>query len=216
MKLCTGAAYVAGVTIIVLSAVPTAQAQTVTFSGINDAVASRFFDAATSAPDPIEPNKLLIGFNTGIDPTTWKANDFRASTAAFSHPSAMDTISFRVDAPAGYYISKITYTQRGTGSAVRTGKAAGGANWVVAEFAASLGLFGTNPTLSGTADLSGMNLTSVPVSITTALFAFATPSLGSASVAVTSAEVLVELLSLKPATQPIDTPVPSTVIVAIK
>jgi hypothetical protein len=108
----------------------------------------------------------------------------------------MDTISFRIDAPAGYYVSRIIYTQSGSGSAVRTGKAAGGANWVVAGFAGSLGMFLTNPTLSSTADLTGMNLTSVPVSITNGLFVFSTPSLGSASLALTSADVVVEILPL--------------------
>ena len=37
----------------------------------------------------------------------------------------MDTIRFRVKAPVGYYIAKITYTQRGVASVIRTGKVAG-------------------------------------------------------------------------------------------
>lgn len=214
MRLAKWAAYVAGVTVIVLSAASTAQGQVVTFSGnndavvtfsgINDAVPSRFFDAAATAQARDDANKLInkliIGFNTGMDWTTWKATDFRASTAAYSYITAMDTISFRVEAPAGYYISKITYAQAGTGSIARTGKASGGATWVVGDYAGNLGLFGTNPTLSRTMDLTGMNMTFVPVSITNALFAYATPYLGSASVAVTSAEVLVEL-ELLPLTQ---------------
>jgi hypothetical protein len=171
-------------------------AQSVTFSDINDAVPSRFYDAATSAPDLADPNKLVIGFNSGLDPANWKSNEFKASTAAFSHTSAMDTISFRIHAPEGFYISKITYGQRGTGSVVRTGKAAGGATWVVDEVAGNLGLFTTNPTLTETADLTGQNKTFVSVSITNGLFVFATPSLGSATVAITYAEVAVELLPL--------------------
>lgn len=189
-------AWVAGFTVLALTAVSAAHAQTVTFSAINDAVPSRFFDAATSAPDPLDPNKLIIGLNTGFDSTIWKFKGFTASTAAFYYLTAADTISFRVEAPAGFYVSRITYTQRGTGGISRIGKAAGAANWVVEDRAADLGIFGSNPTLSGTVDLTGENRTMVPVSITTTLFAFAPPTLGSATISVTSAEVLVELLPL--------------------
>jgi hypothetical protein len=171
-------------------------AQAVTFSDINDAVPSRFYDAASSEPDLADPNKLVIGFNSGLDPANWKSNEFKASTAAFSHTSAMDTISFRIHAPQGFYIAKITYSQRGSGSVVRTGKAAGGATWVVDDVARDLGLFTTNPTLSNTADLTGQNKTVVSVCITNGLFVFATPSLGSATVAITGADVAVELLPL--------------------
>ena len=168
----------------------------VTFSAINDAVPTRFFDAETTHEDPENGNRLIIGFNTGLDFRTWKARDFRASTASFSHGTAVDTISFRIDAPAGYYISRITYTQNGTGTVYRTGKASGGSNWVIGDYAADLGQFGTTPMVVGTVDLTGRNLTSVPVSITTSLFAFSTPLLGFASVAVTNAYVTVELAPL--------------------
>jgi hypothetical protein len=196
MRVPTFVSTFATIAVVVCATATAAQAQSVTFADINDAVPSRFFDAAASSVDPADPNKLVIGFNSGFDSATWKATEFRASTASFSHASAMDTISFNVAAPAGFYISKITYAQRGTGSVVRTGKASGGAQWVVAGLAAPLGMFGTNPTLSATADLTGLNATSVPVSITTGLFVFATPSLGSASVEVTSADVVVEILPL--------------------
>jgi hypothetical protein len=190
------AAHIAGVALIMLGAASTAQAQAVTFSDINDAVPSRFFDAATSAPSALDPNTLNVGFNSGRDWTMWKDTDFRASTAAYSFTTAMDTISFRVQAPAGFYISRITYTQQGTGSAYRTGKAAGAANWVVADVAVDLGTFATNPARTGTIDLTGLNMTLVPVSITNSLFAYATPTSGSASVAITSAQVIVELSPL--------------------
>lgn len=173
-----------------------AHGQQVRFSQINDAVPARFFNAATTAPDLWNPNTLIIGLHTGMDWTIWKSTDFRASTAAFSYTAAMDTIRFRVRAPAGFYIAKITYTQRGTGTAQRTGKVSGGANWVVGDFALSLGGFSTTPSMSRTLDLTGRNLTSLPVSITASLFAFATPQLGFASLALTGAEVHVELLPL--------------------
>jgi hypothetical protein len=175
-----------------------AEAQFVTFSDIYDAVPAKFFDPDTSAPDAANPNRLIIGLHTGRDWTVWKDTNFRASTAAYSYTTAMDTLSFRVDAPSGFYVSKITYSQTGSGSVVRTGKAAGATTWVVAGRPADLGTFGTNPTQFATIDLTGQNLTSVPVSISNSLFAFSTPSLGSAAVSLTSAEVVVELSPVAP------------------
>ena len=201
MQLAKWIARAAGVTALVLGASVAAHGQTETvsytptasFNDVRDAVPGRFFDSASSVADG---NTLHIGLNTGLDFRTFKYNDFRASSTAFSHPNAMDTISFRVSAPAGYYISKITYSQRGTGSVVRTGRAAGMTNWVVAKIAADLGAFGTNPTLTDSIDLTGLNLTDVPVSVTNSLFAFSTPLLGSATVTLTGAEVVVELSPL--------------------
>ena len=190
------AKWAAGFALLALSIGSPALAQTVTFSDINDAVAGRFYDAATTAPDPLNPNKLIIGFNSGIDPKTWINKAFTASTAAFNSKSAMDTISFRIHAPDGYYISKITYSQRGTGSISRTGSAAGGTHWVIDDAAEGIGGFGTNPTFSRAIDLTGQHKTFIPVSITNAMIVFSTPQLGSASLSVTGADVLVELLPL--------------------
>jgi len=201
MRLTEWAARAAGVIVLIFTAAAAANAQVVTFSDVNDAVPGNFFDAATSAPDPANANRLIIGLHTGIDWNTWKYTDFRASTAAFSHMSAVDTISFRITAPDGFYVSKVTYSQKGSGSVVRTGRAAGGGSWVVSDFASDLGTFttGTTPTFSRELDLTGLNLTFVPVSITQSLFAFSTPTLGSASVSIFFAAVDVELLPLEPA-----------------
>lgn len=208
-------AWIAGVTALILTGVSTARAQTVTFSDISDAVPGRFFDAATTAPHELDANTLVIGFNSGLDFRTWKFNDFRASTLAFSHTIAMDTISFTVEAPEGYYISGITYSQRGMGYVLRTGRAAGTANWVVADYAADLGVFGSNPTVTGTMDLTGLNMTRVPVSISASLFGFSTPALGAASVSVTSADVRVDLLPTTPVEvlpeEPVEPPPPDPV-----
>jgi hypothetical protein len=179
-----------------VSPVSEVQEPLVTFSDITDAVPGRFFDAATTTPDPDNGNKLLIGLSTGFDARTWTVNDFTASTAAFHRAAAMDTISFLVEAPNGFYIARITYTQRGTRAISRTARAAGGAHWVVDGVPADLGLFNTDPTLSGTVDLTGQNKILVPVSITCGLFSFAPPVIGSATISITSAEVLVELLPL--------------------
>jgi hypothetical protein len=194
----------AGAAVLVFN-VGIAQAQTtaaaVSFVDITDAVEGRFFDATNTAADPADPNKLIIRFNAGRDPATWRANDFRASTAAFSHLSAMDTISFRIVPPYGYYVSKVTYNQQGSGSAVRTGIVRGGSNWVVGDFAADLGVFAANPDLYGEIDLEGVHLAFVPVSVTIGVHAFSTPQLGSATLSITGASVAVELSELQ---QPVE------------
>ena len=165
-------------------AVP-AQAQVARFKSINDAVPSKFFDAATTAADPSNPNKLIIGFNAGFDPTTFTTAQFVASSM---RRVAMDTISFTVNAPAGFYVSRVTFTQRGSGWTCRTCSSAGAATWVVAGHSASLGVFTNNPALTGTADLTALKLVTVPVSITDSLFAT------TGSVTITGADVLVQLL----------------------
>jgi hypothetical protein len=108
----------------------------------------------------------------------------------------MDTISFRVRAPRGHYIASITYRQYGFGSVLRTGQAAGGSDWVVAGDAASLAMFAANPTLARTKDMTSAYRRSARVAITTALSAYATPALGSATSAITGAEVYVQVLPL--------------------
>jgi hypothetical protein len=167
------------------SAVPSAR-----YVEIFDAVPSSDFDARTSAPDPRDPNTLVIGFDTGADPTTLVARDFRASALPFSRRAAMDTISFKIEAPLGYFVSKVVYTQQGTGSTARNSLEAGGATWVVAGVPGNLGVFSADPSLSVTRDLASSRLTSVPVSITVSLFA------STGSISVTGAGVRVELLPL--------------------
>ena len=85
------------------SATSAAQAQTVTFSDINVATPGTFFNATASKPDLVNRNKLIIGLGTGLDQALLKFRGFTASTAAFRFPSAMDTISFRIHAPAGFH-----------------------------------------------------------------------------------------------------------------
>ena len=58
--------------------------QDVKFTAIRDAVPNKFFNPETTAADPLNPNRLVIGLHTGMDWTVWKATDFRASSAAFS------------------------------------------------------------------------------------------------------------------------------------
>jgi hypothetical protein len=192
------AAVVVGATAASMGAAAPLAAQAVTFSEIDDAMPGMFFDPATTAPDPLNPQRLVIGLHTGTDPQTWMSREFTASTAAFYRRSAMETLSLTIEAPDGQYISKITYNQVGSGSVIRTGAAGGGSQWVVDGEAFALGQFATNPTLTGSVDLSSQKKTRVPVSITTSLFAFSTPQLGSATLKVTGAEVVVEVQPLQP------------------
>lgn len=126
-----------------------AHAQTATFSGFRN-IGGCYSPSAT-APDPLDPNRLMIG-------TT-------ACTASSPNGTRviMDTLTFYVEAPAGYYISAITFTQnmRTTGSRGGLGFAA--KSWVVDDEA----LTGTE-----SPDLSLERKTILPVSITTFLAAF--------------------------------------------
>jgi len=178
---------------VILGAAPRAEGQVVKFSSIRDAVASRYFDPATTAPAPGNANQLNIGFHTTFDSATFKWTNFKASTASFFDRTVSDTISFNITAPTGYYVAKLTYTQTGSGSVVRTGVVSGTAAWVVAGRPTRIGNFSTNANLSQTLDLTSRKLTSVAVSITDTLFAYATPSLGSATLSLTGASVLVQL-----------------------
>jgi hypothetical protein len=197
-------AWVADATVLAWSTVVAAvQEPLVTFSNIFDVVPGRFFDANPkfTKPDPDNGNKLLIGFSPGFDATTFTVNEFTASTAAFYHAFAMDTISFLIEAPKDYYIARIIYTQTGTYTVSRTARAAVGVHWVVDGLPADLGrdektnfgLINTDPNLSSMIDLTGQNKSRVQVSITCSLFAFAPPMVTSATISIRSAEVLVEL-----------------------
>lgn len=190
------AACTAGIWAILLGAATAAHGQVATFSQINDAVPSRFFNPVTTAPDPSNPNRLVIGFHSGIDWKIWKYMDFRASAAAFSHTTAMDTLNVVIRAPEGFYVSSITYNQRGWGSVTRIGFTGGAGTLVVNGRGTSLGVFATNPTLSRTVNLLGKNLKTVTLSVSVNLSAFATASLGSATLALTGADVVVGLSPL--------------------
>jgi hypothetical protein len=168
---------------LIVIAASTAQAQVARFRHITDAVPGKYFDATTSVASTFNPNKLKIGFNSGLDPLTFEPAEF----VAFGNRIATDTIAFDVKAPTGYYVSKITYSQFGSGSTLRTSVEMGSATWVVAGHAASLGDFRSDPGLSGTADVAALRLQVVPVSITLSLAA------STGSITVTSANVFVQV-----------------------
>jgi len=188
MRMCA-----AGLAVAVLSVAAPARAQVVTFTDLRDAVPGKFFDADPAHTRAGAPNTLDIAFEN---------NEFKASTIApLLSPAptrnAMDTISFNVNAPAGYYVSSIAYHQKGTGTILRTARALGASSWVVGGQPANLGFFNHNPSeLIGTTTYTNPGPTVVPVSITTGLFVSET--LGDATLELTSATVVVTVAPLSP------------------
>lgn len=180
--------------LISIISVSPAFAQTVTFSDINDAYPTRCYDPATTAPDPANPNLLIIGIKTGTIPGTFGTN----AGCHVSDPGSLhETISFNITAPQYYYISRITFTQTITTTGSRGGRAFSGVNWKVDN----------NPRSgTGTVDLTGQNKTVVPVSITLALAA-AGGDVRSSSATASNPRVLVEL-QLLPGENPPPAPVP--------
>lgn len=172
-----------------------ARAQHVTFADVRDAVPLKFFSAVTTHPDAVDPNTLIIGLESGRDSGNFLDDEFRASTFPFGNRVAMDTLSFNVVAPAGYYVSSITYEQSGSGTIQRVADARGTSSWVVNNEPASLGVFRGDPSLSRTIPVTGSR-TVVPVSITTSLFVYAPATSGEAMVEVTAARVMVTVAPL--------------------
>jgi len=179
--------YVFIVPALLLAGVTRAQAQVAEFSQLRDAAPGKFFDAATSAPSAANANQLNIGFNTGTDPLTFVSNEFRATTLAFGNRMADDTISFVVTAPAGFYVASLTYTQQGTSNTGRTAVQSGNTQWTVGGFPAVIAEY-NNPIVTGVVDLTALQPSSVPVSITVSLFAGPT-----GDIAITSASVVADI-----------------------
>jgi hypothetical protein len=189
---------VAGLAIAIIVLATPAGAQNVTFTDVRDAVPLKFFNPSpdSTRPNPVAPNTLEIGFESGRDSGNFLEDEFRASTESFGNRAVMDTLSFNVVAPEGHYVSSITYEQVGRGSIGRVADARGASSWIVDGQPASLGFFRTNPTLSRTVTFTDSRLTVVSVSITTSLFAFAPPTSGEASVELTAARVVVTVAPL--------------------
>jgi hypothetical protein len=181
--------YVFIVAALLLAGVTGAQAQAVAeFSQLRDAAPGKFFDAAASAPSTANANQLNIGFNTGTDPLTFVSNEFRATTLSFGNRMADDTISFVVTAPAGFHVASLTYSQQGTASTARTAQQNGNSQWTVAGFPAIIGEYAGNPTVTGVVDLTALQPSSIPVSITVSLFAGPT-----GDITLTSASVVADI-----------------------
>jgi len=190
------------VALLLLAGATTARAQVVEFRRVRDAVPGKFFDANHSEPGHVNPNRLNIEFNSGIDLKTLTFNEFRANTLPYGNRTAADAIRFVIAAPDGYFISKVTYIQKGTASTLRGAVQTGTALWTVGAFPSQIANF-NNPNLRVSADVSELQRTTLPVAITVSLFAA-----GSGDIAITDAAVVVELEAFPtpPAPDPIDAP----------
>jgi hypothetical protein len=201
---------VAGLTLAALSFAAPALAQdvpSVTFENFRDAVAGKYFSPAGTRARPEAPNTLEIGFDSDTDAFRVCAPSAIVVVPCNNNRVAMDTLSFDVRAPEGYYVSSITYYQEGRGAIARLADARGAASWVVAGVPMDLGgsfggpvqfpAVGNGWSRSRTLELSDSSMTVVPVSVTTGLFAYAGP-LGEASLDLTFATIAVTIRPLGP------------------
>ena len=189
----------------------------VTFENFRDAVPGRF----NPSPGPIVVDGNTTTLHIDLEDG---ANAFKAcapSTPPLSAAPcsitrvAMDTLGFVVRAPEDYYVSKITYVQAGTGAIFGLADARGGSSFVVAGEPVDLGAVhipedGGSWSLSRAKEFTDTNMTAVPVSLTTGLFAYAGPDLGSARVELKSASVAVEIKLI------VDTPSKKTATIVVE
>ena len=200
-------------TLAILSYGVPANAQHATFADLRDAVPGRYFSPGNSSPSALDPNTLQIGLDTGLFNSFTACRPFQSVLTpqpCGDVSDAMDTISFVVQAPLGYYVSSIAINESGRGVIVRsTADARGGAAAVVAgepialgEFGgpAQFGLGGGTWSVSRTQEFTDPDTTSVPVSLTTGLFAYAGAS-GLARIELDAASVTVTL-GLRPNNTP--------------
>lgn len=197
--------------ILGLAAAASAQVAPVVFDEFRDAVPGKFFSTAGTHTNPESPNTLNVGLESG-------EGAFRACAPASIPFSplpcnntrvAMDTIAFVVRPPDGYYVSSITIAQAGTGLIQRLADARGSSWWVVAGVpidldgpfggAAQFPIGGRAWSRSRTLELSDSSVRAIPISLTTALFAYAPGTSGAARVELTSATVAVTVAPIGPA-----------------
>jgi len=182
-------------TLLSWSMVGVVQAATVDFTNIMDGDGQpRLFDAANTAPDPTDGNILIIGLN-----------DFTADGASAVTSSAVDTMSMTINAPAGFFISSVSYTEGGTG--ITTNGVAAATGSIVVDntptnFLTQLFQPNANSGWTITPVIAyGGNKSSINVSITNSLFAFAFSPTDTAEITKTSATLTVgiEPVPLPPA-----------------
>lgn len=158
-------------TALFVLAASAAEAQTPTFSNFNDAAPGGCYEVAGTAPDPANPNLLRIAW-VGC-----------SASAPNGNALLMDTFKFVVEAPEGYFVSRISFSQSGTSGGSRGGSGFIGVSWIVDQKALS----GT-----GSHDISLHRKTRVPVTLTTFLAAFGIQVV-SGYAAASNPAVLVEL-----------------------
>ncbi|MCP4288830.1 MAG: VPLPA-CTERM sorting domain-containing protein [Gammaproteobacteria bacterium] len=139
----------------------------VTFSDIVDGDGlSSLFDVDATAVDLSDGNKLIIGLN-----------NFSANGDSILTYSAVDTLTMTIDAPSGYFITSVSYTEGGDGqteNGVATATGALVADSTPINFLTQI--FAPNADSGWTitpATILIDNKTSIVVSITNSLFAFA-------------------------------------------
>lgn len=150
-----------------------AQASFVTIADFSDSTPGTYF---------LMPTEVTSIGNDTIFTVPLAVGGFSASAASAGAPvvvGAHDNISFNLVAGPGYYISKVEYTESGTGTA------SGGA--AIAQGGVAINLVSTSfpvaiytapsiiPWVFGPAvfDFTGMNLTTIPVTIDNSLTAVA-------------------------------------------
>jgi hypothetical protein len=147
------------------------------------------------ASSPTLLAKLMIGVHSGIHPLTWSNTACIASTAAFHVRQMSDTVALRVNAPEGYYVAGVTFSQNGSTQALRLAQSFAGAQWVVDGYAAMATIDGAS------ADLTGSCKTSVAVSFSIFLGAKVVGTPGSAAASVSNPILTATLLPLPEACQ---------------
>jgi hypothetical protein len=168
-----------------------AYGNTVTFDNINDANLA-LFDSGTTAPDGMNPNKLVIGLD-----------NFSASASGGGTvvSNAYDTIAFDIVAPTNYVITRIDYVETGATNRSGNGATIATGSWTVGGITSSFdSVIGTSPTTNFGWSFTPFRefdvsegLTDVAVSITNQITAFAVNPGDSASIEKTGASVLVTL-----------------------
>ncbi len=156
-----------------------------------------FFDLSDSDPGNYDVGTTLATGNVltlGLDNFTAAApGTFQSIPVPFSN--AFDTISFKIQAPTGFKITKLSYTESGTYNNDDGTFTYATGSWFVDGATQSLGIFfqggaDGNWTLSKDRAISGAG-DLISVSITNNLFAIA--PLGASSISKTAASLTVEL-----------------------
>lgn len=177
----------------------TALGNVVTFSNITDGNGNpSLFDVTTTAPDPADGNRLIIGLN-----------NFVADGTSIATQSAVDTLSLTVTAPAGFLITSVDYAEGGTGQTgegVATASGSLVADNIATNFLTQLfapNTVGPWSIMPATTIID--NKTAIGVSISNSLFAFSFAPNEIATIGKTSA-VLTVGLSPEIAATPIPEP----------
>jgi len=168
----------------VLGVASSAAGQVANFIDINDAVPDKCYSALDSVPNVANPNQLQIGVQNG---------SCNAASGTVAPRQVMDTISFFIEAPPGWMISTVHFSQEGSTSSSGTGQTFAGVTWVVDDIPESIPM--TTSGWSATVNLSGEDLDLVPISITTFLGAASSGTRGSAQATATNPVVTVTLES---------------------